>query len=867
MRELHRRLLSATQIPSLFVVLSIFSLIAPGSRHSLYAEKTTVRIGILAHRGLPRIYEDFTPTLEQLNRSIPGYRFEAVPFLLSETDKTLSRTDLDFLIANPAIYVLAESRYGASRIATMEIPSGRGRRSSFSTVIFKRKDLAGIDTISDLKGRSIAAPDATSFGGWIAALRELKRAGVQTDDLSRIIFVGTHEAVIHAVLTGTADAGVVRTGIIESLQSETFSPDDLTVINEQLTPGMKERHSSTLYPEWAFAAMPGTPTDLARSVTLSLLQLNTAGIGWVAPADYREVHACLRELALEPYEPEPISLRQFLHDYDLYLIGIALAVLLVLSLWTYRSYRLNRSLKDMRVELTSRTDYIDQMYRHERYLRQALQTVADINQLLVTETDLPVLLQKCCDRLAEHSHYTMAWIGFVDGQECRIAYHSEDHLRYLEVKPQISLDPKDPLSRGPAGRALLDNHPYIINDITTAADFMPWKDRALQAGIQAVACYPLRPRSDLPPIGLLTIYSRRERGFDSEEAGMLEELAGDIGFAINAFRIREDLQRIEMEKFLEQEEVIETFARLIEQRDSYTAGHQSRVARYSELIALELGLSSEQIQLLTRAARLHDVGKVSTPDSILLKPGPLDPYEHRLIRMHVDIGVTMLSGTPLYRNLAEIIRYHHEHFDGSGYPKGARGRQIPLLARILTIADAFDAMTTSRIYRPRKTVNDALDEIERLAGSRYDPEIVPAVRPALADVTVDESIHQEPATMLEQERFAFFFRDQLTRLYNEKYLAYLEKKGETPALSKQIDLQLHGFHSYNRRLSWHEGDVLLQRVAGRLRELYPDCLCFRIQGDDFLLFLNDVRPVPEETQFDEELAGTGVTIDISPRTP
>ncbi|PKL30529.1 MAG: hypothetical protein CVV45_17035, partial [Spirochaetae bacterium HGW-Spirochaetae-10] len=529
MRELHRRLSSATQIPSLFVILSIFSFFLPGFSQSLTAEKAVVRIGILAHRGLPRIYEDFTPTLEQLNRTIPNYRFEAVPFLLSETDKTLSRTDLHFLIANPAIYVLAEFRYGASRIATMEVPSGRGRRSSFSTVIFKRKDLDGIDTIDDLKGRSIAAPDATSFGGWIAALRELKRAGVQTDDLSRIIFVGTHEAVIHAVLTGTADAGVVRTGIIESLQSETFSPDDLTVLNEQLTPGMNERHSSTLYPEWAFAAMPGTPTDLARSVTLSLLQLNTAGIGWVAPADYREVHACLRELALEPYEPEPISLRQFLHDYDLYLIGIALAVLLVLSLWTYRSYRLNRSLKDMRVELTSRNDYIDQMYRHERYLRQALQTVADINQLLVTETDLPVLLQKCCDRLAEHSHYSMAWIGFVDGQECRIAYHSEDHLRYLEVKPQISLDPKDPLSRGPAGRALLDNHPYIINDITTAADFMPWKDRALQAGIQAVACYPLRPRSDLPPIGLLTIYSRRERGFDNEEAGMLEELAGDIG--------------------------------------------------------------------------------------------------------------------------------------------------------------------------------------------------------------------------------------------------------------------------------------------------------------------------------------------------
>jgi len=159
---------------------------------------------------------------------------------------------------------------------------------------------------------------------------------------------------------------------------------------------------------------------------------------------------------------------------------------------------------------------------------------------------------------------------------------------------------------------------------------------------------------------------------------------------------------------------------VIEKRDSYTAGHTRRVAQYADLIAAQMGYQEESRELLYRASMLHDIGKVSTPDSILLKPGKLSQLEYKLIQGHVNTSYELLTKVDIFEDIAEIVRHHHEHYDGSGYPKGLKDQQIPMLSQVMTAADAFDAMTTDRIYKGRKSVSIALEELQNLAGNyRY----------------------------------------------------------------------------------------------------------------------------------------------------
>ena len=502
------------------------------------------------------------------------------------------------------------------------------------------------------------------------------------------------------------------------------------------------------------------------------------------------------------------------------------------------------------------------LYERERYLRNALQTVAYINQLLVTETELEPLLQKSCEKLARHSHYRLAWIGFIEGDRCTMRYRSGDPSARSGSDLYISLNPESEYSKGPVGRAILGNRTIVLSSTETDPAYRPWRERALKNGIHALAAFPLRGRSDLPPFGVLTVGTPRKEGFDRSELPMLEELAGDIGFAVHSFRNREKLTILEKERLQAQEQLIETLARFIEQRDAYTAGHQERVAKYCEVIAKQMGYDEEAVSLLVRSARLHDIGKVSTPDSILLKPSRLDEFEYRLISMHVTTGYTMLSGAAMYREIAEIMRYHHEHYDGSGYPDHLKGDAVPPLARILVVADSFDAMTTNRIYRPRKTRETALMEIRSLSGIWYDPEVVDAALLVLCSVPLDESARQDPSSMLELERFAYFYRDQLTGLYNERYMRSLM---ETNTLTKNLRSYLIGlrdFHSFNRSRSWQEGDQLLKRFADLLRELYPDALLFRVFGDDFALFLREDQPSPDVKSLKEFLENTGVDVEI-----
>ncbi len=192
-------------------------------------------------------------------------------------------------------------------------------------------------------------------------------------------------------------------------------------------------------------------------------------------------------------------------------------------------------------------------------------------------------------------------------------------------------------------------------------------------------------------------------------------------------------------------EFIETMARALDARDRYTAGHSDRVSEYSVSIALVLECPDEQIEILRIGARLHDIGKIGVPDAVLQKPGRLTEEEFALIKQHPEIGKRILENVSRFSNYLPIIELHHEDWDGRGYPHGLRGEDVPLLARIVHVADAYDAMTSDRAYRSRMPERRVREILRECAGTQFDPAIVDALLRILDTQTVEPEYERQTA--------------------------------------------------------------------------------------------------------------------------
>lgn len=301
------------------------------------------------------------------------------------------------------------------------------------------------------------------------------------------------------------------------------------------------------------------------------------------------------------------------------------------------------------------------------------------------------------------------------------------------------------------------------------------------------------------------------------------------------------------------QQVLYSMLDLVEKRDTYTAGHTQRVAKYAVLIAEALELPQDEIDLLYESAIMHDIGKVTTPDTILLKPGQLNENEFKIIKGHLTSGYEILVSMKAFEEHAKVMRDHHERYDGGGYPRGIKGHEISTLSHILILADAFDAMTSTRIYRPKKELEEALVEILECRGTQFAPDIVDAAYPVLKRKGVIPADHKYLNGEMEEARVAFYYKDTLTGLYNYRYLDYLLKSAQHTEGEKYTycDLiTLTNFSEYNEKLGWLKGDKKLCEVSHILIQKYKTALIFRIFGDDFLV----LRQEQTKMQKDELLA-------------
>ncbi|MCS6882080.1 MAG: response regulator [Oscillochloridaceae bacterium] len=225
-------------------------------------------------------------------------------------------------------------------------------------------------------------------------------------------------------------------------------------------------------------------------------------------------------------------------------------------------------------------------------------------------------------------------------------------------------------------------------------------------------------RSHDRPIGFLHLTRRSEQPpFDAAERRLLSIFAGQVAASLDNARLYQALRD-------QNWQTIAALAEAIEARDAHTFGHSRQVTRYAVRLAEEVGLSADRLEVLTYAGLLHDVGKIGIRDQILLKPGRLDNEEFAVMQQHPRIGVRIIERVSGLRAVLPIIESHHERYDGSGYPQGLAGEDIPLEARILAIADAFEAMTADRAYRPAMAPEQALEVLLRGRGSAWDPHLV-----------------------------------------------------------------------------------------------------------------------------------------------
>ncbi len=252
--------------------------------------------------------------------------------------------------------------------------------------------------------------------------------------------------------------------------------------------------------------------------------------------------------------------------------------------------------------------------------------------------------------------------------------------------------------------------------------------------VRSAMCAPLVNRGKV--LGVIYVDSTdRSNLYTKDDLALLSAMALKAGTSLDNARLYDDLRNLFYN-------TVETLIRAIQARDRYTSGHSARVSRYALLVADKLGFGTKEKRELYLASMLHDIGKIGIPDELLNREGKLTADQMRRIRNHVKVGASMLKALGEMHPIVPLILHHHEAWDGSGYPDGLEGEQIPLMSRILAVADTYDAMTSDRPYRKAVSVGETLDEIKRCSGQSFDPRVVEAFLEVMEEqgIAVSEAV-------------------------------------------------------------------------------------------------------------------------------
>ena len=368
---------------------------------------------------------------------------------------------------------------------------------------------------------------------------------------------------------------------------------------------------------------------------------------------------------------------------------------------------------------------LEKSEKHVKRLFSVLETIRNINQLLIRETNKNLLLQKTCDILIETRGYNSAWIGFLkDEKTFAIVAGSPLKETVSRFREQVAKGDNPPCVR----KALIQKDLFLlINTYKECGDCC----LKCRHGEEQSAIIRLEHNHKL--LGLLSIKLATGVYIDKEEEELLKELAGDIAFGLHNIEMEKKDELAEKKLQLSYQKVQKTIEDIIfiigkitETRDPYTSGHQKNVSQLATFIAQEMKLPQDKIEGIRITSLIHDIGKIGVPAEILNKPTKLSEIEYSLIKSHSQVGYDMLKSIEFPWPVAQIALQHHERLNGSGYPNNLRGDKIILEARIIGVADVVEAMSSHRPYRAALSIDKALEEIFKNKGILYDPKVVGA---------------------------------------------------------------------------------------------------------------------------------------------
>ena len=324
----------------------------------------------------------------------------------------------------------------------------------------------------------------------------------------------------------------------------------------------------------------------------------------------------------------------------------------------------------------------------------------------------------------------------------------------------------------------------------------------------------------------------------------LQTVAMHIMFIVNMSENITDVSSLLSET---EERFIESFVLMMEARDTYTKGHSQRVAFYAKKIAEELNLDEKEQVMLYAAGLIHDIGKIGVPDAILLKPGILTQEERKIIQYHPEFSYQIIKNINRFKDVAECVRYHHERCDGSGYPKGLKCSEIPIGAKILAMADVFDALTTSRPYRNALSLERVLDAM-RYMKNQFDKDILERALPVLADSFIFKNMNECIRDFMPKEidniRMEIFTKDYMTGLLKRKtFIESVESAIEKGERFVMFYVDIKELSSINYKYSMDIGDKVILYTAEVLKNTKHIKFLARTDADVFyFIYFGKTQP-------------------------
>jgi PAS domain S-box-containing protein len=348
---------------------------------------------------------------------------------------------------------------------------------------------------------------------------------------------------------------------------------------------------------------------------------------------------------------------------------------------------------------------------------QRLSALHAIDLIITSSLDLRVTLREFLDLVISQMHVDAADVLLLNPHTQTLEYAAQRGFRSEGVQHTHLR-----LGEGIAGRAALEHQSIGIPNLLERSNGFLRAPLMEGEGFVAYYVVPLMAKGEVK--GVLEILHRTRLVLNEEWQDFLEALAAQAAIAIDNAELFNNLQHSNIELVLAYDTTIEGWARALELRDKETEGHTQRAAEMTMRIASAMGMDEEDLVHVRRGALLHDIGKMSIPDSILLKTGPLTQEEWEIMRRHPQYAFELLSPIAYLRPALDIPYCHHERWDGTGYPRGLKGEQIPLAARIFSLADTWDALNSERRYHTAWSEDKVREHIRSFAGTQFDPKVV-----------------------------------------------------------------------------------------------------------------------------------------------